>query len=54
MQTLLNVPTFTEYLDRNSQINLQFISGTEVELLEPKVLFGEFMLLLLGIRLYDY
>lgn len=42
VRMLLNVPTYTEYLDRNSQINLQFISGTEVELLEPKILFGKF------------
>lgn len=40
VQLLVEVPTFTEYLDANSQANLQLVTENEVELLEPKPLFG--------------
>ena len=42
VQLLVEVPTFTEYLDSNSQANLQLVTETEVELLESKPLFGRF------------
>ncbi|XP_067940436.1 nucleoporin NUP188-like [Watersipora subatra] len=40
VQRLLVVPTFTEYLDANSQANLQFLTDTQLELTEDRPLFG--------------